>query len=131
MAKLHDLRGRGAEMSTVIDPDRYGAAQDLCQALRASCSPGIAYGACADTKGSAWPSSNPGRWATHARPAISDCTGMDTQSRIGSKRDPPMRSETVRFTFTLTVLGPKRCSAHFSQKIGVPFGVTKHTKRTN
>lgn len=44
MDKLHDLRGQGTHMLTVIDPDRYGAAQDLGRALRASGSPGTVYG---------------------------------------------------------------------------------------
>ena len=43
MDKLHDLRGQGAEMPSVHDPDRYGAAQDLGRALRANGSPGIVY----------------------------------------------------------------------------------------
>jgi hypothetical protein len=41
--KLHDLRGRAAEMPAIYDPDRYGASQDLGRALRARHSPGIVY----------------------------------------------------------------------------------------
>ncbi len=43
MDKLHDLRGQGALRPAVYDPDRYGTAQDLGRALRASGSPGIVY----------------------------------------------------------------------------------------
>jgi hypothetical protein len=41
--KLHDLRGRAAELPAVYDPDRYGASQDLGRALRARQSAGIVY----------------------------------------------------------------------------------------
>ena len=44
MDKLHDLRGQGTRMPTVVGPDRYGAAQDLGRSLHASGNPGIAYG---------------------------------------------------------------------------------------
>ena len=43
MDKLHDLRGQGPSMPTIVDPDRYGAAQDLGRTLRASGSAGIVY----------------------------------------------------------------------------------------
>ena len=43
MDKLHDLRGQEAEMPSVYALDRYGAAQDLGRALRATGSPGIVY----------------------------------------------------------------------------------------
>ncbi len=43
MDKLHYLRGQGAERSAIVDPNRYGAAQDLGRALRASGSPGMVY----------------------------------------------------------------------------------------
>ena len=43
MDKLHDLRGQGADMPSVHDPNRYAAAQDLGRALRANGSPGIVY----------------------------------------------------------------------------------------
>ena len=43
MDKLHDLRGQGASMPGVYDPDRYGESQDLGRALRSQGSPGIVY----------------------------------------------------------------------------------------
>ena len=43
MEKFHDLRGQGASMPAVYDPDRYGASQDLGRALRSRNSPGIVY----------------------------------------------------------------------------------------
>ena len=43
MDELHDLRGQGASMSAVYDPDRYGASQELGRALRSQGSQGIVY----------------------------------------------------------------------------------------
>jgi RES domain-containing protein len=43
MDRLHDLRGQGASMPAVYDPDRYGASQDLGRALRSQGSQGIVY----------------------------------------------------------------------------------------
>ena len=43
MDRLHDLRGQGAAMPTVYDPDRYGASQDLGRALHSQGSQGIVY----------------------------------------------------------------------------------------
>jgi len=43
MDKLHDLRGQGASMTAVYDPDHYGASQDLSRALRSQGSPGLVY----------------------------------------------------------------------------------------
>lgn len=43
MEKFQDLRGQGAEMPAVYDPDRYGASQDLGRALRSRSSPGCVY----------------------------------------------------------------------------------------
>jgi len=43
MDRLHDLRGQGASMPGVYDPDRYGASQALGGALRAQGSQGIVY----------------------------------------------------------------------------------------
>lgn len=43
MDGLHDLRGQGAAMPTIYDPDRYGASQDLGRALRTQGSQGIVY----------------------------------------------------------------------------------------
>ncbi len=43
MDRLHDLRGQGAAMPNVYDPDRYGASQDLGRTLRSQGSQGIVY----------------------------------------------------------------------------------------
>ena len=43
MDKLHDVRGQGASLPAVYDPDHYGASQDLSRALRSQGSPGIVY----------------------------------------------------------------------------------------
>lgn len=43
MDRLHDLRGQGAAMTSVYDPDRYGAGQDLGRTLRSQGSQGIVY----------------------------------------------------------------------------------------
>lgn len=43
MDKLHELRGQGASIPAVYDPDRYGASQDMGRALRAQGSPGVVY----------------------------------------------------------------------------------------
>jgi RES domain len=43
MDRLHDLRGQGASMPHVYDPDHYGASQDLGRMLWAQGSPGIVY----------------------------------------------------------------------------------------
>ncbi len=43
MDKLHDLRGQGASMPGVYDPDHYGASQDLGRAMRAQGSQGLVY----------------------------------------------------------------------------------------
>jgi len=43
MDKLHDLRGQGASIPGVYDPDRYGESQDLGRTLRSQGSPGIVY----------------------------------------------------------------------------------------
>jgi hypothetical protein len=43
MGRLHDLRGRGAQMPDIYDPDRYGASQGLGRLLRAQGSAGIVY----------------------------------------------------------------------------------------
>lgn len=42
-ASLHDLRRRGNPFGACLDPDSYGAAQQLAVALRSSGSDGIAY----------------------------------------------------------------------------------------
>lgn len=44
MDRLHDLRGQGATMPAILDPDRYGVSQDLARALRSQGSQGIVYG---------------------------------------------------------------------------------------
>jgi hypothetical protein len=41
--KMHDLRGQGASMPAVYDPERYGASQDLGCALRSQGGQGIVY----------------------------------------------------------------------------------------
>jgi len=43
MDKLHDLRGQGASIPGVYDPDRNGESQDLGRTLRSQGSPGIVY----------------------------------------------------------------------------------------
>jgi len=43
MDKLHDLRGQGASIPGVYDPDLYGESQDLGRTLRSQGSPGIVY----------------------------------------------------------------------------------------
>jgi RES domain-containing protein len=51
--RLHDLRGQGAEMPAMYDPDpdRYGASQDLGRALRSQGSQGIVYDSVRRTQG--------------------------------------------------------------------------------
>jgi hypothetical protein len=43
MEKFHDIRGTGADLPAVYDPDRYGASQDLGRTLRSRNSPGVVY----------------------------------------------------------------------------------------
>lgn len=43
MGRLHDLRGQGAAMPGVYDPDRYGSSQELARMLRSQGSQGIVY----------------------------------------------------------------------------------------
>ena len=43
MDRLHDLRGQGAAMPGVYDPDSYGSSQELARMLRSQGSQGIVY----------------------------------------------------------------------------------------